>query len=1153
MVSRQGSLDSLNQSIGSGLIVFSHANLPSNPNSRPTQKPMAPAKLPDHRDEPSPTSNSAANVRPTRPSFFLRTKLLPPRPAPELLSRARLTGRLLANLSYPLTLVTANAGSGKTTLVADFLRTHQRQFVWYQLDHTDADPSVFLGYLAFGIKQLVPGFGEAIFSYFQEATGEVAQHPERAVDVFLNEVLERVEQQLILVLDDYHHLGPDTAVHAVLDRLLAYLPDVLHIIIVSRELPPLALGRLRTHSPLSNIDRADLLFTDGETQELFRKVFDLELTAAQLAEYRERTHGWITALQLVRQVAHRHVITNREGQAEVPDLAEVLRQSERDIFDYFAEEVFSDETEEVRRLLLQVSLLDRIELDACASLYPGANCSRLLPSLVRRNVFITVASDRRGEEYRLHPLFQNFLRRRLRSEIGRNGVAVEHQRCAAYFLDRLAWEPAVRHMLAAEDFAGAAQVIAERGFEWIASGALASLASLADALPQAALEAHPRALAQRAEVARLRGENEFAHALLRRAVSLLHERADRDGEAEALHSLATLARRDGDYQLAFSYLDQATLLSEPHSAVRTKCGNTRGLCLVAMGEWTAAELEFRAALQSAEERNDEHYVRLIAHNLGTPAGMRGDFGEALRWLSRMLRKDERVAPVPQEAVAHLNVARCHLYRGDFSACEQQLDNALELCQLFNLLAARAETFETYGNLYRERGEIERAVEFYGRAARAYDEAGIGLNRTELLEERALLSLQIGDFASAQAQIDRLISGRSPEKAELAFFTASLTRGRIMLARGEPEAARTELSGALEYFHRHGLYYYEAQTSVAVAGCDLLLEKEIAMLGHLRRAIDLAVRYDYDYWLKRQIANHPKLFSSEEALELLPLDLREQVAAAPVPAPLLVPVQVSERELAAQPVTDLTVNMLGPVEIVRDPTRPLKADAWPTRRARDILCFLVSRRHHRASKDTIIDTFWGETDFAVVEKNFHPTVSHIRKALNSNQPLKQNFLLYRDGDYQLNSEFSYRIDTEDFDRLVSEGETARRARKFDECILAFEGALALYRGEFMQGSYEPWVEEQRTYYREQYLRLLEALAGVAETAADWPRVMKLAQLIIRDDQFREDIHCLMMRAHAAEGNRAAVKDQFEGLKRLLASELGVEPSAETRKLYLQLIG
>jgi LuxR family maltose regulon positive regulatory protein len=1066
-----------------------------------------------------------------------------------MLSRPRLIERLHANLSLPLTLVTANAGSGKTTLVADFLRKQEQPYVWYQLDHTDSDPWAFLGYLAHGIQQQVAGFGDTMFAYLQQ-TSELAQQPERAVDVLLNEILECVEQQLIVVLDDYHHLGADTPVHAVVDRLIAYLPDVIHIIIISRDIPPLTLARLRSQDSLAIIDRTHLLFTEAEMQELLRKVFGLELTSEQLREYGERTHGWITALQLVRQVAQRQLASGSD-QKNVADPLAVLHQSERDIFEYFAEEVLAAESPEMRQFLNRIALLDRIEVETCGRLYPQVRSATALTALVRGNVFMTVASDALGEEYRLHPLFQSFLRRRLRTEVGLSGVVAEHQRCARYFFEGGAWEQAVGHLLQAEDFERAAQIIGQHGSDWLAAGKLGLLASFVEALPAATLDAHPRVLANRAEVARLRGEFDAAENLFRRATAALRENGDREGEAEALHSQATIARRHGDYESAFRCLDRALSLTEPASIVRTKCGNTRGLCLVSKGEWTAAEREFRAALQSAEERNDEHYVRIITHNLGLPSMARGDFGEALRWLRRMLRTNSGEPSIPQETTAHLNIARCHLYRGEMDECEKHLDAALERCQLFNLVGQRAETFETYGNLYRERGELSRAAEFYERALRSYDEAGIDVARVELLEEQAFLSLKAGDLTRARAQIDRLVELRQVSKDDVGHFTATLARGRIMVAQHDYDDSREQLIPALDYFHRQGLYYYEAQACMALATCDLESAREPQMLEHLRRALDLAARYDYEYWLRQEIRHCPQLFVTEDALELVPADLREQAtlisrhSTAPVTDPLVV--------LTPGPLVDLTINLLGPVEIVRDPARPLAGDAWTTRRARDILCFIASRRHHRAPKDTIIDAFWGEADLEIVEKNFHPTVSHIRKALNSNQPLKQNFIVYRDGDYQLNPEFSYRIETEEFERLMSDGEAARRERNFDRCIDCYEQAVTLYRGEFMQGSYEPWVEEQRTYYREQYLRMLESLAGVAEKKHEWPRSMILAQRILREDPFREDIHCLVMRAQAAQGNRVAVKEQYETLRGLLQKELGVEPAIQTQKTYRELVG
>ncbi|MGH9936858.1 MAG: BTAD domain-containing putative transcriptional regulator [Blastocatellia bacterium] len=1096
-----------------------------------------------------------------RPAFFLRTKLLPPRPTLTLLPRPRLVERLAANLTRAVTLVTANAGAGKTTLVADFVREHARQFVWYQLDHTDADPAVFLSYITHGIRQYIPDFGQATLAYLWQSPAEVGLRPERAVDALLNEALDHIEQPLVIVLDDYHHLGAAEAVHVAVDRLLAYQPDVLHTIIISRDTPPLQLAKLRSQAALATIDRNDLLFTDEEMQTLFRQVFGLNLTTEQLLEFRERTQGWIMALQLIRQVAQRqsalcagaHV--DAGGGATLPELSEILWQSERDVFDYFAEEVFGYETEQARDLLLRISLLESVESETCARLYPESDCSVILPSLVRRNVFTTVASDGRGEEYRLHPLFRNFLQHRAPSEIGRAGVAAEHIRIAGFFLSRGNWEQAMRHFLKADEFERGAKVIADKGQEWIASGALSSLAAAADELPVETMERYPRALAYRAEVARLRGEYDGAQAMLRRAVVLLQGQGDREGEAEALQSLATIDRRHGDFTAAFAHLDRAIELSDERSAVRAKCGNTRGLCLVAMGKWTEAEREFRAALQSAEEQHDERYARLIVHNLGLPPLMRGDFLEAMRWFRRLLSGDRNATPVPQEAGAHLNVARCHIYRGEFEAAERHLDRAMEQCQLFNLIGVRAEIFEAYGILYRELSDAARSREFYKRAARDYDKAGIELACCELLDEQALLEMQTGDFAAARKSIDQLISARSPLGDEFRDRTAALTLGRILIAQGEEGPARAQLEPAIGYFRQNSCYYYEAQACMALALCDLAAGRDVQMLERLRRALDLAARYDYEYWLRRELAWHPQLFATPEAVELLPPDARAYLVSQKASRSALQesgaaqPVQVER----AAPLADLTINLFGPVEIYRDPKRPFASDAWTTKRAHDIFCFIASRRRRRASKDTIIETFWGEVDFDVVARNFHPTVSHVRKALNSNQPLKQNFLLYREGDYLLNPDFAYSIDIEEFDRLVAEGGSARRAKDPDRCVAHYEAAIDLYRGEFMHGCYDEWVEEQRSYFREQYLYMLETLAVAALGQEEWPRALHLSHQILRDDPYREDIHCLIMRTHAAQGNRAAVKEQYESLRALLQKDLDIQPASETQKVYRELIG
>lgn len=1070
--------------------------------------------------------------------------MLPPRVGAELLKRPRLTEKLQANLSAPITLVAADAGSGKTTLIADFLRDNPRPSVWYQLDHTDADPIVFLNYVAQGIKSIAPDFGEALFPYLSEANEELLRFPERAADLLTNEILRSVEQPFILVLDDYHHIGTDTLVHKIVDRMLQYSSEHLHLMITTRDLPPLAIMRRRSQSRALVITRDDLLFTADEVRELFRMTLGVELNDEQVAEYRDRTHGWITALQLVRQIAEKEPGVD---DSKTLNLSEILQRSEKDIFDYFAEEVFSREDDETQNLLMYLSLLESMPLQQCSLLFPDMRCSATLPALAQKNIFLTAAGDAKlSEEYRFHPLFRDFLQRRLRSEIGQAGVLAERNRIAEVLLENKQWELALPFLLDAENFAPAAEVIAERGEEWIAAGAITLLGTVTDRVPLEFLEQHPWSLLHRAEIARLQGEAGRSTDLLHRAVSLFHEQDDKVGEAEALHSLASLARRRSRPAEAIELLERAETLVSRDSETYLKCLNTRGLCLILEGSWSEAEQQFRIALELAEAQNNEQYIRLIAHNLALAPGFRGDFGEAIRWFNRIFRDDQTNKHFPQEAIGHLNVARLHLYRGDFEKTEHHLERALDLCQLFNLRSLLPEVLETYANFYREKLDFPHALEFYERSLGAYDEAGIDPATKELNEERAKFYLLRGDPVKARALLENLVEMRLKQKNELALDTARLCICRIDLIEGKTDGLIERIEELCNFFHTHNHYYDEALASMLLAEAFYSLGKQKEMIAPVQRVLDLSARFDYDHWLKNEIRRNHGIFEHEDLFERLPPDLREELKA--VSPDTSVPASVSE---IAEPITDLTIRVLGPVEIFRDPTNPFAADAWTTRRARDMFCYIATHKNRRVPKEVLIDAFWRDEDVAVVEKNFHPTISHIRKALNSRQPLKQNFIVFRDGAYQLNPEFSYRIDTEEFGKRIADAQAAKRSGDDSRLRQDLESAYALYRGEYMEGLYEDWAEEQRPAYGEQFLRVLNALAKLSVAEKRWNEALKFANEILDIDPYREDLHRLILKVLAGQSKPAAVRKHYENMQEILKNELGVQPAAETRRLFQEL--
>jgi len=382
-----------------------------------------------------------------------------------------------------------------------------------------------------------------------------------------------------------------------------------------------------------------------------------------------------------------------------------------------------------------------------------------------------------------------------------------------------------------------------------------------------ALAGQPRALITRADLALIESEYSLALSLYAQAAQMARRTGETIAQAEAFRGQAYIARHRGDYEEAMKLATSAIELAPSLHALRARCFNTIGLCyFISSNDAERAIESWRAALEEAREAPDDRFARIVLHNLGLPYSMEGDFNEALRWLGQMIdgrsesahRSGRDQAPFPQEAIAHLNIARLKIAQGRLDEAESHLQRGLDRCQLFNLKTATAETLEAFGNLYRERSDYTRALDFYDQAARAYRDAGVALTDKELLDERALTHLRMGDTKAAEREADEYFRARasgSPSERS----TALITRGRIEIALGRAMEAEASLVEAAAIARHDRLLYNEARASVLLARLLWDLNRKDEALALLRRAVDLSIRYDYSYLLSSEADQSLSLF------------------------------------------------------------------------------------------------------------------------------------------------------------------------------------------------------------------------------------------------------------------------------------------------------
>jgi LuxR family transcriptional regulator, maltose regulon positive regulatory protein len=658
---------------------------------------------------------------------ILATKLYIPPLRPHVVIRPRLLERLNEGLHRNLTLISAPAGFGKTTLVSEWVEGIERPTSWLSLDEGDNDPIRFLTYLVAALQTIVANIGEGVLGVLQSP-----QPPpiETILTALLNEITT-LPDHFVLVLDDYHVIDAKP-VDQALTFLLDHLPQQMHLVIATREDPQLPLARLRSRSHLIEVRAADLRFTASEAAEFLNRVMGLSLAVQDIAALEDHTEGWIAGLQLAA--------LSMQGRQDVHGFIQAFAGDDRYIVDYLVEEVLQRQPAPVRSFLLQTSILDRLIGSLCDAVTGQKEGNARLEALERGNFFVVPLDDKR-HWYRYHHLFAEVLSAHLMAEQP-DQVATLHQRASAWYEQHGSVADAIRHALAAENFGRAADLVEMAIPAMARSRQEARVLGWLKALPYELVRARPVLGVHYAGALLLNGELEGVEARLRDAEQWLDTKTDM-GERKLTSSAelvvvdeeefrglagniavyrAAIALALGDVANTMKYARRALdLVPEDDDHWRGSAAGFLGLAYWTSGDLEAAHrfyAECMARVQRAGYLSDALGCSIALADIRISQGR---LREAMSTYERGLQlATEQGAPVLRGAPdMHVGMSELHLELDDLGAATQHLLRSKELGELAGLPQNRYRWRVAMARILKAEGNLDGALDLLHEAERVY--------------------------------------------------------------------------------------------------------------------------------------------------------------------------------------------------------------------------------------------------------------------------------------------------------------------------------------------------------------------------------------------------------------------------------------------------
>jgi len=621
-------------------------------------------------------------------SPIIATKLYRPPVRPEVIHRPHLTARLDEGWHRQLTLISAPAGFGKTTLVSEWLAGSGLPAAWLSLDSKDNDLTRFLIYLVSSLKTIPINLGDSLLGVL-----ESPQPPssEFVLTMLLNQI-SSVPDHFCLVLDDYHNIDSKTVSDA-LAFLLDHLPQQMHLVIVTREDPPLPLARLRARGQLTELRAADLRFSFSESAGFLNRVMGLHLSDKDISDLENRTEGWITGLQLAA--------LSMQGKTDNAEFIHAFTGSHRFVLDYLIEEVLQKQPGNVQSFLLHTSILERMSGPLCDAvlLDPSASGQETLAYLDRANLFI-VPLDTERRWYRYHHLFAELLRQRLHQSTSSGhdagGIAEYHIRASRWFEDHDLEVEAFQHAVAANDIERAERLMEGGGMPLHYGSVVTAILSWLTSLPETVLDARPLLRVRTATLLLVTGQQTGVEEKLQAAETAIaasgkgtgpdDRTRDLIGQIAAARATLAFTRYQPEKMITQSRRALEYLLPGNHP-FRFTANWLMGMACLFQGKRAAAVLVVAEALSIARATGDIHNTILASTSLGQIQELENRFCLAAGTYRNILTLAGDY-PSPAVCEAYRGLAHISYEQNDLDAAGLYGQQSLQLARQYDRLIDR---------------------------------------------------------------------------------------------------------------------------------------------------------------------------------------------------------------------------------------------------------------------------------------------------------------------------------------------------------------------------------------------------------------------------------------------------------------------------------